>query len=179
VDPLLLAVVVALAVPLVTRGSYRRLVDTRWRWVPVLLGGLAIQIFLDTGALPRRLWHGLGFALLVVSLAMIIAFCARNLIVRGMAVVLVGVCANTLAIVVNHGMPVDVPKEWVADGTYQPSVKHHLQRPSDRLVFLSDIIVIRWGVGNVLSFGDLIIAVGLIDVTYRASRVPARRSRRR
>src|SRR5262249_8918301 len=113
-------------------------------------------------------------ALLVASYALILAFCGRNLIVRGMAVVLIGIAANALAIVVNHGMPVDVPREWIADGTYHPTVKHHARRSDDTLLPLTDIIVLRSPFASVLSFGDLIVAVGIIDVAFHASR-PSRR----
>ena len=54
-------------------------------------------------------------------------------------------------------------------------MKHHPQQPDDKLRFLSDIIVLKGPFDSVLSFGDLILAVGLCDVAYNASRKPKRR----
>ena len=56
-------------------------------------------------------------------------------------------------------------------------MKHHPQQPDDKLRVLSDIIVLKEPYDTVLSFGDLILAVGLCDVAYHASR--KRKVRRR
>jgi hypothetical protein len=177
VDPLLLGAGIALLVPLVTRGSYRRILERDWRALELLGLGVVAQLLLDLGAVPERYWSGLGFALLLASYGLLVAFCARNLLARGMAIVLLGILANGLAIAVNHGMPVDVPRSWLADGTYTESVKHHPQRPDDRFIVLTDIIVIPGPVASVVSFGDLIIAVGLVDVAFHTSRARKRRAR--
>jgi hypothetical protein len=177
-NPLLLAVVVALAVPLLTRGSYRRLAQAPWELVAVLLVGLGLQLLLDFDVVPEARWHDVGFGLLVASYVCVAGFCAVNLDRRGMGVVLVGVLANMLVIVVNHGMPVDVPQEWIDDGSYRETVKHHPQDADDSLLWLSDIIVLPRPFETVISFGDLVIVVGIIDVVYHASRRGRRRARR-
>ncbi|MFM8972706.1 MAG: DUF5317 family protein [Actinomycetota bacterium] len=171
-----IAVTVALLVPAATRGSYRRLLEVEWRWGALLFAGLAIQILLEWNAVPRDRWHDLGFGLLVASYVLIIGCVGRNLVLRGMGVVLVGVLCNFVVIVANQGMPVDVPVGRAEEAWLQPSIKHHPQQPDDRLRVLSDIIVLGEPFDAILSFGDLILAVGLCDVAYHGSR--RRRSRR-
>ena len=56
-------------------------------------------------------------------------------------------------------------------------MKYHPQQPDDKLRVLSDIIVLNGPYDTVLSFGDLILAVGVCDVAYHASR--KRKVRRR
>lgn len=165
-----IAVAIALLLPLLTGGSYTRLVMTNWRWSALLFGGLGLQLALEFLPIPESRWNDLGFSLLVASYALILAFCARNLLLRGMAIVLIGVACNTAVIVVNRGMPVDVPPDWLSKSWVEPTIKHHPQDGDDQLMFLADIIVLRSPFDSALSFGDLIIAVGLCDLTFHASR---------
>lgn len=169
------AVVVAMLVPLFTRGSYARLGEVRWPWATLLVLGFGIQIALELVALPGDRMHDLGFGALVASYVLILGWCAANLLKRGMSVVLLGVALNALVITVNQGMPVDVPPAWERDHPVEATVKHHPQTADDRLVFLGDIIVLPPPFDTVLSFGDLIMMVGLVDVTFHASRRPRRR----
>jgi len=173
-----LALGAALLVPLITHGSYARLLEKPWRRGSFLVAGLGIQLALDVLPIPRSRWDDVGFALLVVSYAFLIAFCARNLLMRGMAVVLVGVALNAFAITINHGMPVKVPADWQRSHRVEATIKHHPREPGDHLLVITDIIVLRSPFDTVLSFGDLILAVGLCDVTYHASRRTRRRSSR-
>lgn len=163
-------ILVAPLIPLVTRGSYTRLLDVKWRFKSVLFAGLAIQIALEYLTIPRAHWHDLGFGLLVASYVLILAFAARNLVLRGMGIVLIGIACNALVITLNQGMPVKFPPEWRDKAWAQATVKHHPTQPDDRLRFLSDIIVVKGPFDLVMSFGDLILVVGLCDVAYHASR---------
>lgn len=172
---LAIAVAVALLIPLLTRGSYTRLFSTRWYWVGFLLAGVGIQLFLEFDSLPRARWDDVGIGLLIASYVCILLFCGRNLVRRGMGIVMIGVACNALVISINTGMPVKLRPEWRNKSWAQPTVKHHPRTSSDKLVFLSDIIVLNRPFEDVLSFGDLILAVGLCDVAYHASR---RRKRR-
>lgn len=173
------AVVLAMVVPLFTRGSYARLGSVRWPWATLLVLGFGIQVALDVLDLPDDRMHDLGFGALVASYVLIIGWCAANLLKRGMSIVLLGVALNALVITVNQGMPVDVPPAWERDHPVEATVKHHPQGPDDRLVALGDIIVLPPPFDTVLSFGDLIMMVGLVDVTFHASRRPRRRAARR
>jgi hypothetical protein len=163
---------------LLTRGSYSRLLSTRWHFGPILFAGLAIQIVLEYVTIPREHWHDLGFGLLVASYVLILAFAARNLVIRGMGIVFIGIACNALVITLNQGMPFKVPVEWQGKSWVEPTVKHHPQQSDDKLKFLSDIIVLKEPYDSVVSFGDLILLVGLCDVAYNASRKPKRRGSR-
>jgi hypothetical protein len=168
-----LVLLVAALTPLLTGGSYRRLADAPWRWGGLLALGLALQLLLDTSLVPRSRWHDIGFGVLVASYVVLIGFCAGNVLVRGMAVVLIGVALNAFVITIDQGMPVHVPPDWKSSKV-DVTVKHHPRVDGDHLLGLTDIIVLR-RLDAVISFGDLIIAFGLVDATFWASR----RSRRR
>jgi hypothetical protein len=163
-------VALALLVPLVTRGSYSRLLRTRWRWGALLLGGLAIQVVLEVVDVPEERWHDVGFGLLVASYVLLLAFCAANLVHRGMGVVLIGVALNAIAITANQGMPVDAPADWLEDHPVTETIKHHPQGDDDVLLGISDIVPVPGPWPTVVSFGDLVMTVGLVDVAYHASR---------
>ncbi len=158
---LAIAVAVALILPAVTGGSYTRLIMTDWRWSPLLFAGLGLQVVLEFDTIPKSRWDDVGYGLLMLSYALIIGFCARNLLLKGMVIVLIGVCCNTLVIAFDRGMPVHLPPDLAKEQAFEPTVKHHPQDASDRLTVLGDRIVLRSPFDTALSFGDLIIAVGL------------------
>jgi Family of unknown function (DUF5317) len=172
-----LVVLIAALLPLLTGGSYRRLADAPWRWGGLLALGLGLQLLLDTGFVPRSSWHSVGFGILVASYVVLAGFCAGNVLVRGMAVVLIGVALNAFVVTIDQGMPVRIPPDWQSTQDHvSASVKHHPREPGDHLLVLTDIIVLR-KLGAIISFGDLIIAFGLFDVAYWASRRSRHRSR--
>jgi hypothetical protein len=173
-----IAVAVALVIPLVTLGSYKRLFETKLHWTGLLAASLAIQLGLEFYTLPDRYWDNIGYGLLVGSYVLLLAFIARNVVLRGMSIVFIGIACNALVITLNHGMPVKLPPEWKHESWAETTLKHHPRDDDDKLLALSDIIIVREPVNNVLSFGDLILAVGLCDVSYNASRNPRRGKRK-
>jgi heme/copper-type cytochrome/quinol oxidase subunit 1 len=172
-----IAAVAAMLIPLVTRGSYKRLIETKIYWGWLLAVGVGIQLVLEYYSMPRRYWDNLGYGLLVGSYLLILAFVARNALLRGMSIVLIGIACNALVITLNTGMPVKYPAEWRTKSWAKATVKHHPQTDGEKLLFLSDIIVVRPS-NQVMSFGDLILAIGLCDVAYNASRDPRRRKKK-
>ena len=165
----------ALAIPLLTKGSYRRLVNTEWKLGWLLFAGLGIQVALEVVTIPRAHWHDWGFGLLIASYVLIFGFLFRNLVFKGVGIVIVGVLCNFVVIAANQGMPFKVPAAWAHESWVQPTVKHHPQVSSDKLVFLSDQIVLKDPWDSAFSIGDIIITLGLIDVAYWASRKPKKR----
>ena len=170
---LLGTVALAFGIALVTGGSLRQILDTRLRLTWALFAALGLQLALDLLDPSRHGGAGLGSALLVVSYVLLLAFCAANLSLRGMSVVLIGIACNALVITLDRGMPIRTSRGEIA-----ATVKHHAERPSDRLMPLADIIVVP-PINQALSFGDLIMVVGLVDVLVHRSRAVAVGPRRR
>jgi hypothetical protein len=83
--------------------------------------------------------------------------------------------ANALVIALNLGMPYKV-----ADGLpRETTAKHRPTRDSDIAVFLSDQIVFGDPVNAAISIGDIVLAVGIVELAYVGSRRPRRRGRTR
>jgi hypothetical protein len=168
------AIAVAILVVPLTGGQLSRLVDIPVRRVWLLFGGLGLQILLELVDLPKARYDDVGLALLLLSYVLIIGFGLSNLLLTGMGVITVGIAMNAFVIALNQGMPYRVPEGQRTETT----VKHRPEQPDDVLPALGDTIVLDDPVYASISFGDLVIAVGLVDLTFRASRRP-RRSRRR
>jgi hypothetical protein len=166
------AIVVALLIVPLTGGQLRRLGRIQLHRVWLLFAGLGLQILLDAIDLPRARYDDVGLAILLLSYVFIIGFGLSNLLLTGMGVITVGICMNAFVIALNQGMPYRVPEGVKPETT----VKHRPEKPDDVLPQLGDYIPLGSPFHSGISFGDLVIAVGLVDVTFRASRRP-RRSR--
>lgn len=167
-----LAVVVAVGAALAAGGALRnvpREPPRRWWLVP-----LAVVVLATATVLP---------VLTVVALVALVAFAVSNLRMMGMAVVLVGLVLNLAVIVANGAMPVD-PAAVVAAGLADEDDMEMLalgaarrwQQPGDRISALGDVVPVA-ALGEVVSFGDLILAAGLADVSFRLLRPARIRSR--
>jgi hypothetical protein len=163
-----LTLAIAVVIALVTRGDLRRIAELPFRRLPLLLIGVAIQAALELVHVGAGRDPYLPAAVLLLSYACILGFCASNLRITGMGVVLIGIALNAAVIALNLGMPYRAP----AGHATAASVKHRPERSNDVLTILSDRIVLP-PLRTSISFGDLIIAVGLIDLCYRGSRRPA------
>jgi hypothetical protein len=168
------AVVVGLALGLLTGGRLEHLGNRRFRAPALLVVGLVVQ------ALSGRV--GSTVALVILSYLFLMGFCAANLRIVGMGVVLVGLAMNFTTIAVNGGMPVRRSAvvaagiaEWHELDELEIHDKRHLERPDDELMFLSDIIPVPV-LHEVLSFGDIVMSVGVADVLVHLLRpLPGRR----
>ena len=154
------AAVAGLIVGRATGGRVSRVGEHPIRTWALLAAGAALQALAHVGGLQR-----VAFLMVVASYVALAAFAARNLHLVGMGLVLVAIVLNGVTIAVNHGMPVRAPAAE-ALGLRQLGPAHHLERGSDRLLVLADVIPLRI-TGEVLSFGDLVLAVGLADVVAR------------
>jgi hypothetical protein len=168
------AIAVAILVVPLTGGQLSRLTNIQLRRPWLLFAGLGLQILLEFVDLPKARYDDVGLALLLLSYVFIIGFGLSNLLLTGMGVITVGIAMNAFVIALNQGMPYRYPEDTLAETT----VKHRPEKPNDILPALGDTIVLGDPVDAAISFGDLVIAVGLVDLTFRASRRP-RRSRRR
>lgn len=172
------ALAAGLVIGVATGGRLSNLGRRAVRAWPLLAAGLAVGLL--GGQLP-------GLAAVVCTLcayALLIAFGLRNLVLTGMGLVLIGLSLNALVMAVDGGMPVQGPA-LVAAGLATPAQlaslsgphpslrpvagRHHLAGPSDSLRALGDTVPLA-PFGEVASFGDLILAVGLADVMFRLTR---------
>jgi hypothetical protein len=168
------AIGVAILIVPLTGGRFGQLAKIRVRRVWMLFGGLLLQIGLELLDLPRARYDDLGLTILLASYVLIIGFGLSNLLLTGMGVITIGIALNAFVIALNQGMPYRAPEGERIERT----VQHHAEGPDDILPTLGDYIVLGSPFDASISFGDLIISVGLIDLTFRASRRP-RRSRTR
>jgi hypothetical protein len=108
-----------------------------------------------------------GVTLILISYLPLIAVVIVNRERTGMWLTGLGIVLNFTVIALNGGMPVLVEAAQVAGGFAQNVAilndhKHVLLDESSRLTFLADVIPLRaFGVGQVLSVGDVFLAVGL------------------
>ena len=174
----LVAAAVGLGIGALAGGRLRFLGERTLRLWPLLAAGLVLQ------PLSGRADGGTQTVLLVGSYVLLVAFALANVAVVGMWLVAAGIGLNLAVIAVNGGMPVR-PSALRAAGLAEAGrsavvelpAKHHLERPSDRLVVLGDILPVR-PLREVVSFGDVVLAVGVADVAAHLLRPPAgRRSR--
>ena len=175
-----LAVVASMVVALARGGRPRSAPGERLRWPTLLVGALALYW------LPSLLDPAppVDVVLVVLAYAALLAFVAVNLRLVGMPVVLVGLCLNAAVIAANQGMPVDA-RAVVTTGLARPDELGSLglgparrfREPTDRLAVLGDIVPVP-GLREVVSFGDLILAAGLANVTFRLLRPAGQRPAR-
>ena len=170
IDPLFAGLAIGLAVPLLTGGSYRRLFGGPWAWGGLLVAGLVLRGALALGLVPAERAGDVGAGVLAASGVLLVGFAARNLIRRGMGVVLLGLLGTSLVMVVNRGMPVEVPPDRVDAPAYRATAWYHPVTSDDSLTALGAVIPLRWPVDTAVSFADLVVAVGVVDVVFHASR---------
>src|SRR5262245_48048301 len=171
----IVAIAVGLVIGRVLGGRVHFIADKHVRWPLLLFLGLALQVIVELDGVP------IPFALLILSYVYLIIFCLANLRLVGMGLICIGIALNALAIALNHGMPVREEAIRAAGFSGQQreltihEVKHRLETPDTKLAFLGDIIPVR-PMHTVVSFGDLILSVGIADLIANLMRAPRRRS---
>ena len=157
------AIVAGVVIGLARGGRFENLGDASFRLWPLLILGVVVQgaaAFTADGAV----------ALILASYGLLLLFTLLNLHHAGMGVVFVGIAMNFVVIAANGGMPVRaeaivaagiVNHHEVADLDY--GAKRHLETDDDQLMVLADIIPVPVA-EEVLSFGDLAMAVGVATV---------------
>ena len=140
----------------------------------LLGGGLLIQIALEYIDFPRNEIERVGYGFLMASYVLILAFCIANIPTRGFAIIAVGIAMNTLVIGLNQGMPTKpIGNDAAGNRVRKPveqTVKHRQERADDLLGFLGDKILFPKPLDTLVSLGDLVITVGILELTYHASR---------
>lgn len=161
---IVVAIVLGVSVGLALGGRFQRLGAASFRGSPLLVIGVGVQVL---AAFVGGRW---GLTLVLASLALLGSFALTNLHLGGMGLVFLGVAMNLVVMTHNGGMPVR-PAAVVAAGLATPEevatldlgTKRHLERPDDQLMVLADVLPVPV-VHEVLSFGDLVMSVGVASV---------------
>src|SRR6185503_7093927 len=116
-------------------------------------------------------------------------FVAANIKLPGFWLIAIGFALNVIVIGANSGMPVSrealkqvYGADYLAtlqDLTVNGGAKHHLSRPDDVLLPLSDVIPVGSPVRLVLSVGDILFFLGVSWVIAVATKGPRGRHRAR
>lgn len=156
-------------------GRLDRLAAVRFRWAPLALLGLAIQIALFTDPLSGIVGDA-GPAIYVASTVAVLVAVVRNLDIPGLAIIALGAASNLAAILANGGyMPAD-PEAVAAIGGIAPGYSNSSVTTDPALGPLTDIFATpAWlPFANVFSIGDVLIGIGVaatIAIGMRRDRV--------
>jgi hypothetical protein len=172
---MLWAIPIGVVLGLLLRGSLDGLLALGFRWAPLAVAGLLVQVLLFTAA-GDRLAGDLGPAIYILSTLAVLVAVARNWRLIGMPIVALGALSNLVAITANGGfMPADAGALARAgfggpgDHTNSVVLSHPAVQP------LTDIFALPAGVplANVFSVGDVLIGAGVVVVIVAAMRRPA------
>jgi uncharacterized protein DUF5317 len=173
---LLYAVVIGILVGFLMGGRLSGLGMLEFRWAPLALLGLAIQLLLFSGPISDRVGD-LGPVIYVGSTALVLIVVARNIRISGMPLVALGAASNLLAIVANGGYMPASPAAAAAAGRVEATTySNSAITESAVLAPLTDIFALpTWlPLSNVFSIGDVLIGVGVamaIVVAMRRGRL--------
>ena len=169
---ILYAVPIGLLVGLLLGGRLAGLgeVHFRWAWLAVL--GFGAQVVLFSDPVTARIGE-LGPPLYVLSTALVFVAVLRNVTIRGMPLIAAGAGCNLAAIVANGGyMPASptVAAEFGRGAQEVYSNSRIMESPA--LAPLTDVIPLpQWlPFTNIVSIGDILIAVGIVVVIAAAMR---------
>jgi hypothetical protein len=152
----------AVVVGFIAGGSLRPFEKLKLHWWGAALVGLALQGIPSASGVGESI----GWALLIVSYGLLIAFVWINRRLPAAWLVIAGLALNVLVIGVNDGMPVSASALETAGSSADGlvgvgTVKHHLMGPDDVLTPLADVIGIPPPIGAVISIGDVLLYAGL------------------
>lgn len=164
---LAIVLVTAVVVAVLRGGRLTNLSDIRltlWWLLPI---GFAMQW--ATGLLPDRPWsEAAGVAMILTSYLPLLVVVIVNRNRPGMWLAGLGVLMNFTVIALNGGMPVLSEAAAVAAGDASAQLdlagnyKHVVLDDATLLPFLGDVIPVRiFAIGQVVSLGDVFLAVGL------------------
>lgn len=146
-----MALLVGVVGGLAAGGRLNNLGRRPFRATPLLVAGVVLQLLNSPSALA------LSYACLVV-------FALLNLRIPGFGLLAFGLALNAAVVSANTGMPVH-------DGSLALSGRHHAEGPGDRLTVLDDRLDVP-PLGEILSFGDLVLAFGLATAMASLVRRP-------
>lgn len=173
---MLWAIPIGLIVGRALGGRVERLSGLQFRWGPLAIVGLIVQVVLFTPA-GATLAGDLEPAVYVASTAAVLAAVLRNLAIPGMAIVALGAVSNLAAIVANGGaMPADPTALALAGFSGPGNNTNSVVVAQPALWPLTDIFAVPAGIpfANVFSVGDVLIGIGIVVAIVAVMRNPDR-----
>jgi len=150
------AVFMGLGIGLVLPPRTTRFARPRIRLWPLLAAGVVGQV------VANRMTGTGAVVLGLVALSLLVGFALANLHLTGMGVMAIGLGLNLLVMLMNGGMPVSARAVRAADvPAGELHGARHVEKSGDGFTVLGDIIPVG---GQVVSYGDLIIAIATADV---------------
>lgn len=157
----------ALAISMLRGGRLVNLGDIELRAWWLLITAFGLQT--GTSFLPDEPWSDTaGIVMILSSFVLLMVLVVLNRASPGMWIAGLGVLMNFTVIAVNGGMPVLAGAAEVASGftVSEPDVsgsyKHIPLDEDSQLTFLADVIPLRLAnIGEVISLGDIFLALGL------------------
>jgi hypothetical protein len=179
---LAVAIGIGVAIGFVTGGRLAYLAGIRLHALGLLVVGTTAQALLLSRVIVIHGWGSV--AILLGAYVMLAGFAAANFGRGGMGVILTGIALNAIPIAVNGGMPVEagaIVRAGIAKPAELPlldfGAKRHLAGNGDHVRVLDDRFP-DWITHHVLSFGDLVISVGVGAVASGLLHPPTGRPRR-
>lgn len=175
----ILAITIGAAVLLgiILRGRIAALTQLRLVWIPVLYVALVLglaPLFVKASRTTSRTMVTVAYAILAIFLVRNV-FQQRAWLRVMLCVILLGWSLNASTIVANGGMPLSL---WAYNKSGQTDVpregqggffKITIAGPSSRLRMLGDVIPVS-PIGQVVSIGDLILAIGIAGIVIASMR---------
>lgn len=158
---LVLAVLTGVAARL-RGGSVDDLADTTFRWTPLLVAGLVVQVLFLYWE-PSWLGDAGGLVVLIVSNLAVAVWLVANRTLPGLLLAGAGMALNVLVISANGAMPVleaSARRAGITQSIDGSSIKHERLADDTVLPWLGDAIPVP-PFKEVLSVGDVVLALGL------------------
>lgn len=171
---------VSIVIALFRGGRLTNLSDIQLRFWWLLPVGFAMQAAANFLPEDEGWSRGIGVGLVLTSYLPLLLVVVINRHRQGMWLTGAGVLMNFTVIAINGGMPVlteaaQVAGGFSADVAIVRDYKHVLLDSTTRMAFLADVIPVRlFGQGQVISLGDVFLAVGLGRFLETEMRKPIR-----
>lgn len=177
---ILYAVPIGIVVGYLLGGRLDRLAELRFRWAPLALLGLAVQVALFSDPFATTVGAA-GPPIYVASTVAVLIAVLRNLDIPGVPIVAYGAASNLIAIVANGGFMPASPEAVAAIGGIAPGYSNSTTTSEPALGLLTDIFALPAWVpfSNVFSVGDVCIGLGVLVTIVVGMRSGAPVSRRR
>src|SRR5262245_25675559 len=167
----LLIILSVIAVALLRGGSLHNFAAVRLRWLPLVFGGLTLQLLIFTPFREESLISVATPWLYIISMLMLAAWAAVNRHIPGIAFMATGLLLNLTVIAANGGyMPVlseairtaGMPVSYGIDGRHNSLAT--FATGGVHLWLLADIIPIPFA--GVFSIGDVLLTLGVAICCY-------------